>query len=43
MADGETIQVAYDYASGRATGLDPELVRAFEAYEGQPIPPRPTG
>ncbi len=43
VADGETIQVAYDYASGRATRLDPELVRALDAYEGRPIPPRPTG
>jgi acyl-CoA thioester hydrolase len=43
LADGETIQVAYDYASGRATRLDPELVRALEAYEGQPMSPRPTG
>jgi acyl-CoA thioester hydrolase len=41
LADGETIQVTYDYASGRATRLDPEMVRALEAYEGQPIPPRP--
>ncbi|HXX60810.1 MAG TPA: thioesterase family protein [Candidatus Sulfotelmatobacter sp.] len=41
LADGETIQVAYDYAAGRATRLDPEMVRALEAYEGRPIPPRP--
>jgi len=41
LADGETIQVAYDYAGRRATGLDPGLVRALEAYEGRPIPPRP--
>ena len=43
VADAETIQVAYDYASGRATRLDPHLVRALEAYEGHAIPPRPTG
>ena len=41
LADGETIQVAYDYASGRATRLDPDLVRQLEAYEGGPLPPRP--
>jgi acyl-CoA thioester hydrolase len=42
LADGETIQVAYDYASGRATRLDPVLVRALEAYEGHVIQPRPS-
>jgi acyl-CoA thioester hydrolase len=42
LADGETIQVAYDYAGGRATRLDPELVRQLEAYQGGPLPPRPT-
>ncbi len=42
LADGETIQVAYDYASGRATRLDPELVRQLEAYAGGPLPPRPS-
>jgi acyl-CoA thioester hydrolase len=43
LADGETIQVAYEYARARPTGLDPGLVRALEAYEGHAIPPRPAG
>ncbi len=41
IADGESIQVMYDYANARSMRLPPEMVAQLEAYEGHPIPPRP--
>ena len=41
IADGESIQVAFDYAAGRPMRLDPALIRQLEAYEGHALPPRP--
>lgn len=43
LADGESIQVMYDYASGRPMRLPAEIVRTLEAYEGHAIPARPAG
>ncbi|HMK93010.1 MAG TPA: thioesterase family protein [Thermoleophilia bacterium] len=43
LADGESIQVMYDYGAARPMRLPEALVRQLEAYEGRPIPPRPAG
>jgi len=43
LADGESIQVMYDYAAGRPMRLPAAMARALEAYEGHRIPARPAG
>jgi acyl-CoA thioester hydrolase len=43
LADGESIQVMYDYAAGRPMRLPTAMVRALEAYEGHPLPARRGG
>ena len=40
VAEGETVQVTYDFRAARVTRLAPDLVARFEAYEGRPIPSR---
>ncbi|MGZ3588569.1 MAG: acyl-CoA thioesterase [Candidatus Limnocylindrales bacterium] len=42
IADGESIQVMYDYAGAHSMLMPEGLLRALEAYEGHPIRPRPT-
>ena len=41
VADGETVQVMYDFDARRVTRLPPDLLELLTAYEGRPIPPRP--
>jgi len=43
LADGESIQVMYDYRAERPMRMPQELLRLLAAYEGRPIPPRPAG
>ena len=38
VADGETVQVIFDYAASRPTRLPGELLAQLEAFEGAPIP-----
>ena len=40
VADGETIQVIFDYAAGRPTRMPPDLFAQLAAYEGREIPVR---
>ena len=41
VADGETVQVMFDYAAGRPTRLPEELRRQLTEFEGREIPSRP--
>ena len=41
LADGETVQVMFDFERQRVTRVPLDLLAMFEAYEGRPIPPRP--
>jgi acyl-CoA thioester hydrolase len=41
VAEGESIQVMFDYATQRPTRIPAELMAAIADYEGAPIPPRP--
>lgn len=41
VAEGETVQVTYDFRAGRVTRLAPDLLDLFVAYEGGPITSRP--
>ena len=43
VADGETVQVMFDYATGRPTRLPAELLRQLTEFEGGEIPARPRG
>jgi acyl-CoA thioester hydrolase len=43
LADGESIQVMYDYSAGRPMRLPTAMVGALESYEGHPIAARPAG
>ncbi|HET7676826.1 MAG TPA: thioesterase family protein [Candidatus Limnocylindrales bacterium] len=40
VADGETVQVVFDYGTQRATRMPDDLRAALEAYEGRPLPAR---
>ena len=42
VAEGETIQVMFDYATQRPTRIPADLLAAMADYEGGPIPPRST-
>lgn len=37
VATGRSVQVMYDYASGRPMPIPPELRARFEAFEGRPL------
>ena len=37
VAEGHTVQVAYDHQTRRTTVLPPEFRRAIEAFEGRPV------
>ncbi len=37
VATGRTVQVMYDYATGRSMPIPPELRARFEAFEGRPL------
>jgi acyl-CoA thioester hydrolase len=37
VATGRSVQVAYDYAAGRAKPLSDEIVARMEAFEGRPL------
>src|SRR3990172_5102417 len=41
VAEGETIQVMFDYATQRPVRIPDELLAQMAAFEGAPIPPRP--
>jgi acyl-CoA thioester hydrolase len=41
IAEGETIQVMFDYATQRPTRIPADLLAQIAAFEGGPIPPRP--
>ena len=41
VADGESVQVMYDFATSRATRVPADLLQSFAAYEGRAVPPRP--
>ena len=41
VAEGETIQVMFDYATQRSVRIPDELLAQLAAFEGAPIPPRP--
>ena len=43
VADGSTVQVMYDIRAGRVSRIPADLLHRFEAFEGNPIPRRPTG
>ena len=38
VADGETVQVMYDFAARRVSRIPPGLLGMFERYEGRPVP-----
>jgi acyl-CoA thioester hydrolase len=40
VADGETVQVMYDYAAAQPVRLPPDLLAQLAAFEGHPIPAR---
>ena len=40
VADGETVQVMYDFGSDRVVRLPPDLLALFESFEGHEIPSR---
>jgi acyl-CoA thioester hydrolase len=42
VADGSTVQVFYDLERGRPMRTPADLVAQLEAFEGRPLPPRPT-
>jgi acyl-CoA thioester hydrolase len=41
IADGQTVQVMFDYGAGRPIRIPSELLERLRTYEGRPIPPRP--
>ena len=41
VAEGATVQVTFDFTSGRVTRVPADLVALIEAYEGRPLPGRP--
>jgi acyl-CoA thioester hydrolase len=41
IADGETVQVMFDYEAGRPIRIPAHLLERLANYEGRPIPPRP--
>ena len=41
IAEGETIQVMFDYRTQRPTRIPAELLVQIVDYQGEPIPPRP--
>lgn len=43
VADGESVQVSYDYGTNRPLPLAADLVAQLAAYEGRPLPVRPSG
>jgi len=43
VADGQTVQVMFDYETGRPIRIPPHLLERLSAFEGRPIPPRPQG
>jgi len=43
IADGSSVQVFYDLATGRVMRMPPELVARLAEFEGREIPGRPPG
>jgi acyl-CoA thioester hydrolase len=41
VAEGQTVQVMFDYATQRPTRIPADLLALIADYEGGPIPPRP--
>lgn len=41
IADGESVQVMFDFRSNRVTRVPSDLLELFARYEGRPIPARP--
>lgn len=41
VAEGETVQVMYDYAASRPVRVPPDLLEQLAAFEGRAIPGRP--
>lgn len=43
IADGDSVQVFYDYRAGRPSPMPADFLARVEAFEGRPVPPRPEG
>jgi acyl-CoA thioester hydrolase len=43
VAQGQTVQVMFDYEAGRPIRIPANLLERLATYEGRPIPPRPQG
>jgi acyl-CoA thioester hydrolase len=41
VAEGQTVQVMFDYEAGRPIRIPAHLLERLANYEGRPIPPRP--